>query len=86
MDPVHCIGCGVELPRTGGRGRPRKRCEGCRAKAYDCRGLPVLRLRRTTAREPQTSERVYCSHCAAATRRGLQANRAALKAQGIEPA
>ena len=25
--PVMCVDCGVEVPRSGGRGRPRVRCQ-----------------------------------------------------------
>ncbi len=35
LPPLHCRDCGVELPRSGARGRPRVHCEdraACRAR------------------------------------------------------
>ena len=72
-----CPACGVEVKRTGKRGRPRKLCEGCRAKTYDSEFCLHCGERLPSNRN---SQRVYCSQRCGNTA-WVQAHRAELKAQ-----
>ena len=84
VDPVDCPGCGVAVPRTGRRGRPRKLCAGCRATAKP-KPKPKIYAAEFCLKcgEPlpanRNRQRVYCNGRCGNTA-WVTANRAELKA------